>query len=94
MRPMRWNLVITIITMNEVLGHIIRLYYVAYHLLLPLIIMKNVVPMSEIHSLSLSDLIHCYGSMSSLLIADRHSDGTVPEISTSFIYSTVIQYLH
>ena len=48
--------------------------YVAYHALLPLI-MKIVVPMSEICGWSLSDLIHCHGSMSSLLITDRHSDG-------------------
>ena len=51
--------------------------YVAYHLLLPLI-MKIVVAMSEICRLFLSDLIHYHmyqGSMSSLLIADHHSDG-------------------
>ena len=47
----------------------------AYNLLLPLgLIMKIVVPMAEICGWSLSDLIHCHGFISSLLIADRHSD--------------------
>ena len=42
----------------------------AYNLLLPLgLIMKIFVPMSEICDRPLSDLIHCHGSISSLLIS-------------------------
>ena len=36
--------------------------------------MKISVPKSEICDRSVSDLIHWHGSISSLLIADRHSD--------------------
>ena len=67
--------------------------YVAYNLSLSLgLTMKIVVPMSEICSAcSLSNLIHCHGSISSLLIADRHSDSR--RNNMSFICSAVIQYL-
>ena len=47
----------------------------AYNLSSPLgLIMKIFVLMSEICARSLTDLIHCHGSTSSLLIADRHRD--------------------
>ena len=51
--------------------------------------MKIVVPMSEICDRSLSDLIHYL--ISSLLIADRHSDNR--RNNMSLICSAVIQYL-
>ena len=42
--------------------------------------------MTEIRGWSLSDLIHCHGSMSSLFIADRHSDGRLRAPLPQLIY--------